>query len=138
MMYFIMAEIFSVNDLFEPGLSLFQIRERIEEIASFEVNEAQKIFLTLWEIYYLIIEMPEGDEKEKLLKTGKSLAQSLERYLWLLNEEGIEEVISILEITKKKVMSDKGFARSLMTETVLIVSDAVKVHEHIVQSKLVK
>lgn len=124
MMYFIMAEIFSVNDLFEPGLSLFQIRERIEEIASFEVNEAQKIFLTLWEIYYLIIEMPEGDEKEKLLKTGKSLAQSLERYLWLLNEEGIEEVISILEITKKKVMSDKGFARSLMTETVLIVSDA--------------
>jgi len=133
-----MAEIFSVNDLFEPGLSLFQIRERIEEIASFEVNEAQKIFLTLWEIYYLIIEMPEGDEKEKLLKTGKSLAQSLERYLWLLNEEGIEEVISILEITKKKVMSDKGFARSLMTETVLIVSDAVKVHEHIVQSKLVK
>lgn len=124
MMYFIMAEIFSVNDLFEPGLSLFQIRERIEEIASFEVNEAQKIFLTLWEIYYLIIEMPEGDEKEKLLKTGKRLAQSLERYLWLLNEEGVEEVISILEITKKKVVSDKGFARSLMTETVLIVSDA--------------
>ena len=124
MMYFIMAEIFSVNDLFEPGLSLFQIGERIEEIASFEVNEAQKIFLTLWEIYYLIIEMPEGDEKEKLLKTGKRLAQSLERYLWLLNEEGVEEVISILEITKKKVVSDKGFARSLMTETVLIVSDA--------------
>ena len=123
-MYFIMAEIFSVNDLFEPGLSLFQIGERIEEIASFEVNEAQKIFLTLWEIYYLIIEMPEGDEKEKLLKTGKRLAQSLERYLWLLNEEGVEEVISILEITKKKVVSDKGFARSLMTETVLIVSDA--------------
>ena len=121
---FIRAERFSVNDLFEPGLSLSQIRDRIEEIDLHEVDEVQKVFLTLWEIYYLIMRMPQSNEKEKLLKTGKSLTQILERYLWLVDQEGIEEVLSILKITKKKVSSDKGLARSLMTETVLIVSDA--------------
>lgn len=120
-----MGERFSPNDLFDPGLSLFQIRDRIIEITSLEVDEAQKVFLTLWQIFYLIMEMEDEEEKMKLLKTGKDLSRNLESYLWLLSGEKVETIVSTLEITKERVSSEKAVARSLMTGTILFVNDCI-------------
>jgi hypothetical protein len=125
MIYFVMGERFSPNDLFDPGLSLFQIRDRIIEITSLEVDEAQKVFLTLWQIFYLIMEMEDEEEKMKLLKTGKDLSRNLESYLWLLSGEKVETIVSTLEITKERVSSEKAVARSLMTGTILFVNDCI-------------
>ena len=118
MCYFINAEEkFSANMLFDLGISLDQIRERRDEIASRKCDDkVQKIFLTLWQIFCKVMEMPEDEEKAKLLKTGKDLCRNLEGFLWLLSEDKIKEVILFLDYAKEKVPSEKAIARSLMTE----------------------